>query len=176
MSINNIQFEIQNAEQYKIRKQTEETKQAEIQQAEQAAQAVQEIKQVDEYDKANPVGEQVEGIYSVSHDDNGNLKIDYKEPSSEKNEKNETMQVKADEKSANSAKSGGAAPTSGTEKSSETDDDDDDNEEELEKLKRQRDAIRQQLNSAADEDTKAALRAQLQAIELQIAMKSSETN
>ena len=84
MSVSNIQSEIQNAEQYKIRKQTE-AKQAEELQAQQI-QPVQKVQQVDEYDKANPVGEEAEGIYSVSHDDNGNLKVNYVQPG-EKSEK-----------------------------------------------------------------------------------------
>ena len=179
MSVNNIQANVQSAEQYKIRKQTE-TKQAEelqsqIQQAEQAAQ---EIRQLDEYDKANPVGEEVEGIYSVSHDEDGNLKVNYKQPVSKtenSSEEKETMQVKANEKA---EKSGGAAPAAASkaEESSESDSDDDDSEEEIEKLKAQRDAIKQQLNRASDEETKAALRAQLQSIEMQIALKSSSTD
>ena len=180
MSVNNIQANIQNAEQYKIRKQTE-TKQAEelqsqIQQAEQAAQ---EIRQLDEYDKAHPVGEEVEGIYSVSHDEAGNLKVNYKQPVSkteDSSEEKETMQVRADEK-ADAPKSAGAAPAAGkSEENSESESDDDDDEEEIEKLKAQRDAIKQQLNRAADEETKAALRAQLQSIEMQIALKSSSND
>ncbi len=175
MSIQNIQSGIQNTEQYKIRKQTEAQVEELQQQVQQAAQNAQEIRQVDEYDKANPVGEEVEGIYSVSHDESGNLKIDYKQPTSKSNEteeKSNTMTVKADDKTQEAK--GGAAPaaTSSTEESS----DDDDDEEELEKLKQQRDAIKQQLNRAADEETKAALRTQLQAIEMQIALKSSGTD
>ena len=180
MSVNNIQANVQNTEQYKIRKQTE-TKQAEelqsqIQLAEQAAQ---EIRQLDEYDKAHPVGEEVEGIYSVSHDESGNLKIDYKQPTSktedsqEKQDKKETMAVKANEKSGEAK--GGAAPAAKTDESSESDSSDDDDDE-LEKLKQQRDAIKQQLNRASDEETKAALRAQLQSIEMQIALKSAGTD
>ena len=179
MSVNNIQANVQSAEQYKIRKQTEikqaEELQQQVQQAEQAVQQVQQ--QVDEYDKANPVGEQVEGIYSVSHDEAGNLKIDYKQPASkteESSEKSNTMTVKANEKSGEAR--GGAAPaaTSSTEESDSDSDDDDDAE--LEKLKQQRDSIKQQLNREADEEVKTALRAQLQAIEVQIALKSSGTD
>ena len=174
MSVSNIQANVQSTEQYKIRKQTETKQAEELQQIQQAQQAAVEIQKVDEYDKENPVGEEVEGIYSVSSDESRNLKIDYKQPGSKTSDEKETMQVKANEKT-DSAKSAGAAPAAGkTEESSESDDDD--NEEELEKLKQQRDVIKQQLNSAADEETKAALRAQLQAIEVQIALKSSETN
>ena len=76
MSVSNIQANVQSTEQYKIRKQTEATKQAEeLQQLQQAQQAATEIQQVDEYDKENPVGEEIEGIYSVSNDETGNLKI-----------------------------------------------------------------------------------------------------
>ena len=174
MSVNNIQADVQNLEQYKIRKQTE-AKQAEELQA-QAQQPVQEIPKVDEYDKANPVGKEVEGIYSVSHDNDGNLKIDYKQPvskaeDSSSEEKKEAMQTKSGEKS--EASNGGSAPTatSKTDESSDSEDDD-----ELERLKKQRDTIKRQLSSASDEETKAALRAQLQAIEMQIAMKSSQTD
>ena len=129
MSVNNIQANVQNTEQYKIRKQTE-TKQAEelqsqIQQAEQAAQ---EIRQVDEYDKANEKSNEPKG---------------------------------------------GAAPTATSSTDESSDDDDDD---ELEKLKEQRDSIKQQLNREVDENVKAALRAQLQSIEMQIALKSSGTD
>lgn len=68
----NIQS-VQSAEIYKIRKQSQEQK------AEQLS-TEQEQTKVDEYDKANPAGEEVEGIYNVSHDDEGNLKVDYKQP------------------------------------------------------------------------------------------------
>ena len=176
MSVNNIQTNAANIEQYKIRKQNETKQAEELRQVEQAAQQAAQVQQVDEYDKANPVGEQVEGVYSVSHDEAGNLKIDYKQPTSkteESSENSKTMAVKANEKTGEAQ--GGAAPaTSSTEESS--DDDDDDNEEEIEKLKQQRDAIKQQLNRETDENVKAALRAQLQSIEVQIALKSSGTN
>ncbi len=180
MSVNNIQANVQSSEQYKIRKQTE-TKQAEelqsqIQQAEQAAQ---EIRQLDEYDKAHPVGEEVEGIYSVSHDESGNLKVNYKQPVSkteDSSDEKETMQIKANEK-AGAPKSSGEAPAAGkAEESSESESEDDDNEEEIEKLKAQRETIKQQLNRASDEETKAALRTQLQSLEMQIALKSSSVD
>ncbi len=172
MSIQNIQQSVQNVSEYKITKK----KETEIQQTEQIAQ---EIRQIDEYDKENPVGEEVEGIYSVSHDDEGNLKINYKQPASKNETQNgedsesETMQVKANEKTDKAA--GGAAPAaSGSEEASSSDSDDDDDE--LEELKKQRDAIKQQLNREVSEDVKATLRAQLQAIEVQIALKSSGTS
>ncbi len=162
MSIQNIQPQIQNTEQYKIRAKSE-SQQAEEIQAQQAAQEVQQ--QVDEYDKANPVGEEVEGIYSVSQDEEGKLKIDYKQPESNK----QTMSVKANEKTEDAGKAGGAAPVA-----TNTDEDDDDDEEEVEKLKKQRDSIKQQLNNESDERVKSQLRAQLQLIEMQIALKSAE--
>ena len=158
MSIQNIQSQIQNTEQYKIRAKSE-SQQAEEIQAQQAAQEIQQ--QVDEYDKANPVGEEVEGIYSVSHDEEGKLKIDYKQPESNK----QTMSVKANEKTEDAGKAGGAAPIA-----TNTDED----EDEIEKLKKQRDSIKQQLNNESDERVKSQLRAQLQLIEMQIALKSAE--
>ena len=161
MSIQNIQSQIQNAEQYKIRAKSEAQKAEEIQ-SQQVAQEIQP--QVDEYDKANPVGEEVEGIYSVSHDEQGNLKIDYKQPESDK----QTMSVKANEKTEDTGKSAGAAPAA-TSSTDETDDDD-----ELEELKEQRDSIKQQLNREADESVKSQLRAQLTSIEVQIALKSAD--
>ena len=171
MSIQNIQShqggqaQIQSAEQYKIRAKSE-TQQAEEIQAQQIQQQnVDESTTADMYDKANPVGEEVEGIYSVSHDEQGNLKIDYKQPESDK----QTMSVKANDKTEDSGKAGGVAPTATT-----NDEDDDDDEEEIEKLKKQRDSIKQQLNNESDEKVKAQLRLQLQSIELQIALKSAE--
>lgn len=148
MSIQNISNTTQSNELYKIRKQTEQQQVQESQ--------VQPI-QADEYDKANPVGEEAEGIYRISHDDSGSLKVDYKPVA-----KNEAQKPEQKEQS---AKSGGSAPvTSGS----------DDEDEELKKLKEQRDALRQQINRATDEETRQALRVQLQSVELQIAMKSAE--
>ena len=147
MSIQNVSTLIQNnSEQYKIRKQTE------AQQTEQLQQEIQEQKvqevEVDEYDKSNPAGEEVEGIYSVSHDDSGNLKVNYKQPES----KIEAKQ--------------GSAPL--TESADNSSDDD-----EVEELKKQRDAVKQQLNRETDETVKSQLRAQVRAIEVQIALKSA---
>ena len=163
MSIQTIKSQVQNAEQYKIRAKTE-AQQAEAIQVEQSAQKIQQ--QVDEYDKANPVGEQPEGIYSVSHDSEGNLKIAYKQPEANK----QTMSVKANEKTEDAGKTGGAAPVA----TNNNEEDDDDNEDEIEKLKKQRDQIKQQLNRESDEKVKSQLRAQLQLIEMQIALKSAE--
>ena len=154
MSVSNIQADAQSLEQYKIRKQNE-TKQAEELQS-QAQQPVQEIPKVDEYDKANPVGEEAEGIYSVSHDESGNLKINYVQPGS-KSEASENR----------------SAPTATSESENDSDSDTD---AELEELKKQRDTLKLKLNSASDEETRAAIRVQLQAIEMQIAMKSTNTD
>ncbi len=155
MSIQNIQSNIQNTELYQIHKKTEAQNTEQLQ----AQQAAQEIVQADEYDTANPVGEEPEGIYSVSYDDEGNLQVNYTQPGGN-----------------TSAKSDGAASAGGTPQASATEESDEssDVEEEIEKLKKQRDQIKQQLNKEKNEDVKKALRAQLQAIEAQIAMLSSQ--
>ncbi|MBQ7543366.1 MAG: hypothetical protein IJT02_00300 [Synergistaceae bacterium] len=146
MSIQALQGQAQSVGQYQIRKQTEEQKAEQVQ----VQQAVQEVAQSDEYDTANPVGEEAEGIYSVSYDEDGNLKVSYTQPAA----KGEASQS-----------AGGAAQSS---------DDTDTIEEEIEKLKKQRDEIKQQLNREQDEDVKKALRAQLQLIEAQIAQKTAQ--
>ena len=92
MSIQNISSAAQNTELYKIRKQTEETKAENIQQVSVSSEQV----QTDEYDKANPVGEEVEGIYSVSHDQEGNLKVDYKQPVSKSEAQSTSVNAKTD--------------------------------------------------------------------------------
>ena len=156
MSIQNIQSTTQNSELYQIHKKTE-AQNAEQLQAEQ--QAVQEIQQSDEYDTANPAGEEPEGIYSVSYDDEGNLQVKYTQPNGKTEAKSEGVS------------SGGAGQASAAEESEESDDD---TEEEIEKLKKQRDQIRQQLNKEKDEDVKKSLRTQLQMIEAQIAQLTSQ--
>ena len=155
MSIQALQGQAQSVGQYQIRKQTEEQKAEQVQ----AQQAVQEAVQVDEYDAANPVGEEAEGIYSVSYDEDGSLKVSYTQP--------------AAKGEAGGAQAGGASQSA---ESTETDDDTDTIEEEIEKLKKQRDEIKQQLNKEQDEDVKKALRAQLQLIEAQIAQKTAQLN
>ena len=149
MSIQSIQNQAQNTELYQIHKKTE----AQTTEQVQSEQAAQEVPQTDEYDKANPVGEEAEGIYSVSYDDDGSLKVDYKQPA---------------------AKSEGAGQAAGGTQAAETTDSDDDTEEEIEQLKQQRDQIKQQLNKEKDEETRKVLRTQLQAIEAQIAQKTAE--
>ncbi|MBQ6435373.1 MAG: hypothetical protein IJJ09_05180, partial [Synergistaceae bacterium] len=100
---------------------------------------------IDEYDKSNPVGEEVEGIYSVSSDDEGNLKVNYKQP-----EAKTSQPVNVQQNSSS-----------------------DDSDDEIEKLKEQRDSIRQQLNRETDETVKSQLRAEIQSLEVQIALKSA---
>ena len=151
MSIQSIQNSTQNSELYQIHKKTEAKNSEQVQ----AQQASQEIPQSDEYDTANPVGEEAEGIYSVSYDDEGNLQVNYTKPAGK----------------AEGASSAGSTPkVSGTEESEESSD----VEKEIEKLKKQRDQIKQQLNKEKDEDVKKALRTQLQMIESQIAQLSSQ--
>ena len=165
MSIESIASQVKNAEQYVIRSPKSEHVSSE--QTSQASQTSQSA-QTDEYDKSNPVGETVEGIYSVSKDDEGNLKVNYTQPS----EKASQTGVKADAKADAGAKAGaGAGASSSTSTASEDSDDDD----EIETLKKQRDQIKAQLNRETDEEAKRALRVQLQNIEAQIAMKSAES-
>ena len=150
MSIQSIQNSTQNSELYQIHKKTEQQNIEQVQAAQ-----VQAIPQSDEYDTANPVGEEAEGIYSISYDDEGNLQVNYTPPAGK----------------AEGASSAGSTPkVSGTEESEESSD----VEKEIEKLKKQRDQIKQQLNKEKDEDVKKALRTQLQMIESQIAQLSSQ--
>ena len=150
MSIQSIQNSTQNSELYQIHKKTEQQNIEQVQAAQ-----VQAIPQSDEYDTANPVGEEAEGIYSISYDDEGNLQVNYTQPAGK----------------AEGASSAGSTPkVSGTEESEESSD----VEKEIEKLKKQRDQIKQQLNKEKDEDVKKALRTQLQMIESQIAQLSSQ--
>lgn len=155
-----IDSSTQSKELYVIRKQQEQIQET----AKTAEQAQVQPLKADEYDKANPVGEEAEGVYSLSHDESGNLTVNYK-PTAKSEAKAESQKANPTEQKGQPAQSGGAAPVT-----SSSDDDDD----ELEELKEQRDALRQQINRAADEETKQALRVQLQSIELQIAMKSAE--
>ena len=156
MSVQNIQSTAQNSELYQIHKKTEAQSPEQLQEQ----QALQEIQQSDEYDTANPVGEEPEGIYSVSYDDEGTLPVNYTQPGG-----------KSAAKSDGASSEGGTPQVSGTEDSEESSDD---VEEEIEKLKKQRDQIKQQLNKEKDEDVKKSLRAQLQMIEAQIAQLSSQ--
>ncbi len=149
MSIESITSQVKNAEQYVIRSEKSENSEQVSQDTHQQVQP----SKTDEYDKANPVGESVEGIYSVSHDEEGTLKVNYTQP-------NESGRPSGT----------GAAPSSSG--STESDDDD----EELERLEEQMKQLKAQLNRETDEEVKQALRVQLQNIETQIAMKSTGVN
>ena len=155
MSIQSIQNSTQNFELYQIHKKTEAKNSEQVQ----AQQASQEIPQSDEYDTANPVGEEAEGIYSISYDDEGNLQVKYTQPGG-----------KTDSKAEGASSAGSTPKVSEMEESEESSD----VEEEIEKLKKQRDQIKQQLNKEKDENVKKALRTQLQMIEAQIAQLSSQ--
>ena len=150
MSIQSVQNQAQNTELYQIHKKTEAQNTEQVQ----SEQVVQEVPQTDEYDKANPVGEEAEGIYSVSYDEDGSLKVNYKQPASKTEEASQ----------AEGGQAGGGQAVSST----------DSTEEEIEELKQQRDQIKQQLNKEKDEEARKVLRTQLQAIEAQIAQKTAE--
>ncbi|MBQ4470656.1 MAG: hypothetical protein IJR35_05065 [Synergistaceae bacterium] len=173
MNIQELQSSNQ-SELYRIRKNT--AQQTEAAEAEKISQQLteQQPAQVDEYDKANPVGEEVKGIYSVSRDEEGNLKVNYTQPAESKSKSESKSENEKDSEkvqaSGNSGKSQGA---SGVQQTSETEDS---NEEEVEKLKKQRDAVKAQLRSEQDEAVKSQLRTQLQNIEAQIALKSASIN
>ena len=167
MSIQSITQQVQDNEQYKIRKQTAERSE-QTQQAQAQVQTETSSPKTDTYDKANPVGESVEGIYSVSHDDEGNLKVNYTQPA----EKSSGSESKA-KASGESGSTSGAKASSGTSQVSTSSDDDD---EELEELKKQEEQLKAQLNRETDEGARQALRQQLQSIEMQIAMKSAGVN
>lgn len=156
MSIQSITQQVQDNEQYKIRKQTaERSEQTQQAQAQVKVQAETSSAKTDTYDKANPVGETVEGIYSVSHDSEGNMKVNYTQPIQKQ-----------------SGNSSGAKASSGTSQVSTSSDDDD----ELEELKKQEEQLKAQLNRETDEGARQALMTQLQSIEMQIAMKSAGVN
>ena len=148
MSIQSITQQVQDSEQYKIRKQTaERAEQTQQAQSQSQIQSETSTPKTDTYDKANPVGEAVEGIYSVSHDDEGNMKVNYTQPAE---------------------KSSGATPAPATTSTSSSDSDD-----ELEELKKQEEQLKAQLNRDTDESVKQTLRTQLQSVEVQIALKSA---
>ena len=171
MNIQELQSSNQ-SELYRIRKNT--AQQTEAAEAEKISQQLteQQPAQVDEYDKANPVGEEVKGIYSVSRDEEGNLKVNYTQPA-ESESKSKSENEKDSEKVQASGNSGKSRGASGVQQTSETEDS---NEEEVEKLKKQRDAVKAQLRSEQDEAVKSQLRTQLQNIEAQIALKSASIN
>ncbi|MBQ6971923.1 MAG: hypothetical protein IJP86_06165 [Synergistaceae bacterium] len=175
MSVNSIQSGEQASELYTIRarRQEQTVRQAqEVSQSQQAqqVQAEQRAAEADTYDKDNPVGVQAEGVYSLSHDEEGNLTISYTRPASKSDdtEESESSQSAKAGSSQGGEKASGAGASSAV---SSTSSDDDDTE--LDELEQQRDAIRQQLNREQDEAVKAQLRVQLQSIETQIALKSA---
>ena len=152
MSIESITSQVRNAEQYVIRSEKSENSEQVSQDTHQQVQP----SKTDEYDKANPVGESVEGIYSVSHDEEGTLKVNYTQPN----------------ESGRPSGTGAAPSASGSAESTESDD----NDEELERLEEQMKQLKAQLNRETDEEVKQALRVQLQSIETQIALKSGGIN
>ena len=155
MSIQSINQQVQDNEQYKIRKQTaERSEQTQQAQAQVQVQKETSSPKTDSYDKSNPVGESVEGIYSVTHDSEGNMKVNYTQPSQRQ--------------------SGGASGTSGVQATSTSSTSSDDDE--LEDLKKQEEQLKAQLNRETDEGARQALRTQLQSVEMQIAMKSAGVN
>lgn len=171
MSVESIQNTAQISGRYVIRAKREAQSLSQAQELQKASQNqnVQNesrASEIDTYDKDNPVGVQAEGVYSISHDESGNLKIDYT-PKSESSEKSQADSESESSKSIASLKteqpkSSGAG--SASEVSSASSDDDD----ELEELQRQKNAIQQQISREQDENVKAELRVQLQDIEAQI--------
>ena len=154
---------VRQAQEQSQARQVQETRQAEQAQQVQQSQETQS-RQVDTYDKENPVGVQAEGIYSLAHDEEGNLTVNYVKPSAKSEDTEETGQASQANGSQKSEASQGAQMAGGTQSSSSSSSDDD----ELEELQQQRDAIRQQLNREQDENVKAQLRTQLQSVEAEI--------
>lgn len=162
MSVESIQNTAQVSEQYTIRAKREAQSASQAKESQQAIQNETRAAEVDAYDKENPAGvfgEKAEGVYSVSHDESGNLRVDY----APKSESTEESQAEAESES---PKSNAALQPSSAGSSSETSSAGSD--EELEELQRQKNEIQQQLNRESDENVKAQLRTQLQNIEAQI--------
>ena len=162
MSAESIQGNIQTSGQYVIRAKREAQTLSQAQKSQKATQiqAEQKAAETDTYDKDNPAGIQAEGVYSVSHDESGNLKVDYVQPAGKSDSTNASQSAENAQAAPKSqpASAGGIAQAS----SSSSDDD------ELETLQRQKNEIQQQLNREQDENVKAQLRLQLQNIEAQI--------
>lgn len=164
MSAESIQGNIQSSGQYGIRAKREAQTLSQAQEAQKATQiqAEQKAAETDTYDKDNPAGvlARAEGVYSVSHDESGNLKVDYVQPAGKSDSTNASQSAENAQAAPKSqpASAGGIAQAS----SSSSDDD------ELETLQRQKNEIQQQLNREQDENVKAQLRLQLQNIEAQI--------
>ncbi|MBR1657753.1 MAG: hypothetical protein IJ697_04725 [Synergistaceae bacterium] len=158
MNIQASQSSIQSSEQYRIRANKQEQQAQQIQQE----QKIQELKAVDEYDKNNPVGEEVEGIYSVSHDEEGNLKVNYTQPASKSESTQKTESSSSDQKAESKPSS---SPVQSSESSSSSSSDNDD---EIEELEKQKSALQQKLSRESDEALKAQIRNQIQAVEAEI--------
>ena len=157
MSIESLQGNIQPSEQYTIRAKRESQSANQIQESQQTVQSQNlqnetKAPEIDTYDKDNPVGVKAEGVYSVSHDESGNLKVDYTPKSDD---------AKTVSQASEQPKSSGGAGAVSTTSSTSSDD-------ELEQLEQQKNEIQQQLNREQDENVKAQLRTQLQNIEAQI--------
>ena len=142
-----VQGNIQQPEQYVIRAKRDVQSASQVQETESAVQNATKAAEVDTYDKDNPAGVQAEGVYSVSHDESGNLKVDYMP-------KSETSKTQSAPKIESSAAASTASSTS--------------SDDELEQLEQQKARIQQQLSRETDENVKAQLRTQLQAVEAQI--------
>ena len=170
MSVENIQNTAQVSEQYTIRAKREAHSTNQVSESQQAIQnqnvsGESRVAEVDTYDKDNPAGVKAEGVYSISHDDSGKLRVDYV-PVSEESEKSQAESESESSKSnaglkTEQPKSSGAGSASVASSASSDDD-------ELEELQRQKSEIQQQLNREQDENVKAELRVQLQNIEAQI--------
>ena len=159
MNVQAANSSIQSSEQYRIRAKQQEEQAQQLQ----AGQSQEKSVSVDEYDKANPVGEEVEGIYSVSHDDDGNLKVNYIQPSSKDESSAKTESVKSESgQSAEKSQGTAAAPSASSEDTSS------DNEEKIKELEEQKNALQQKLNRENNEDVKAQIRTQILAVEAQI--------
>ena len=166
MSVESIQNTAQVSGQYTIRAKREAQTASQVSESQQAVQN-QNVQnesraaEIDTYDKDNPAGVKAEGIYSVSHDDSGNLRVDYT-PKSEESEKSQA------ESESKSPESNGGLKTEQPKSSGASQVSSSDNDDELEELQRQKNEIQQQLNREQDENVKAQLRNQLQNIEAQI--------
>ena len=162
MSVESVQGNIQPSEQYTIRAKREAQSANQIQESQQAIQSQNlqnetKAAEIDTYDKDNPAGVKAEGVYSVSHDESGNLKVDY----TPKSESTEGTQSSAKSQAVSKPESSAGAGAVSAASSTSSDD-------ELEQLEQQKSAIQQQLNRESDENVKAQLRTQLQNIEAQI--------
>ncbi|MBQ6001899.1 MAG: hypothetical protein IJL18_03490 [Synergistaceae bacterium] len=162
MSVESVQGNIQPSEQYTIRAKREAQSANQIQESQQAIQSQNlqnetKAAEIDTYDKDNPAGVKAEGVYSVSHDESGNLKVDY----TPKSESTEGTQASAKSQAGSKPESSAGAGTVSAASSTSSDD-------ELEQLEQQKNEIQQQLNRESDENVKAQLRTQLQNIEAQI--------